>query len=204
VIRVIIVDDHPVVREGLAVGLEHVGEITITGTAGSIAEALRLIERSAPDVLVLDLDLSGEDGLDAIPRVYDLSPDTRILILTAYESDDQVVGALRAGASGYLLKGALLTEIRTAVRKVHAGETYLDARVAGRVARLLRAEGPRITARERDVLTLLHAGRANKEIATALGISERTVKFHVTSILNKLGADNRTHAVALALQQKLI
>lgn len=203
-IRVVIVDDHPVVREGLAAGLEEAGQITIAGTAGSVAEALRQVQSARPDVLILDLELSGEDGLAAIPRVYELSPDTRILILTAYESDDQLLGALRAGASGYLLKGALLTEIRNAVRRVHAGDTFLDARMAGRAASILRAERPRITAREKDVLSLLHDGRSNKEIATSLGISERTVKFHVTSILNKLGADNRTHAVALALQQKLI
>jgi DNA-binding NarL/FixJ family response regulator len=192
--KVAIVDDHPVVREGLAAALSRRG-FTITGAFGSAEELLRA--RFAADVVLLDLELPGMSGVDAVARV-----GKPVLVLTAYANDEQIDAVLRAGARGYLLKGAAVDEIERAIRAVAAGQTYLDPKVASRVIALRGA--PRLSAREREVLRLVAAGRSNKEIAYALEIAERTVKFHVTAIFNKLGAENRAQAVALAMERGLV
>lgn len=205
-IRIVVVDDHPVVREGLVASLEDDPEFQVVGAAGSAEQALPLVTTQQPDIILLDLELPGVNGLAAIPALLAAHPGTRILILTAYDTDERVLGALRAGAQGYLLKGASLEEIARAIRAVHAGESYLAPRIATKV---LAELGPRkrpaaLSHREREVLRLVAGGRSNKQIAQALAITERTVKFHVTSILNKLGAENRAQAVALAAQRGLI
>ncbi len=205
-IRIVVVDDHPVVREGLVASLEDDPEFQVVGAAGSAEDALPLVAAQRPDLVLLDLELPGISGLEAIPAFAAASPASRILILTAYDTDERVLGAIRAGARGYLLKGASLDEIARAIRAVHGGESYLEPRIATKVLSQL---GPRtrpaaLSARERDVLRRVAGGRSNKQIAHALGITERTVKFHVTSILNKLGADNRAQAVALAAQRGLL
>jgi DNA-binding NarL/FixJ family response regulator len=205
-IRIIVVDDHPVVREGLVASLEDDPEFQVVGSAGSAEDALPLVTTQHPDVILLDLELPGVNGLEAIPALTAAHPASRILILTAYDTDERVLGAIRAGAKGYLLKGASLEEIARAIRSVHAGESYLEPRIATKV---LAELGPRrrpaaLSHREREVIRLVAAGRSNKQIARELGITERTVKFHVTSILNKLGADNRAQAVALAAQRGLV
>lgn len=205
-IRVLVIDDHPVVREGLVASLEDEADFTVVGAAGSLDEALPLVTAERPDVILLDLELPGVDGLAAIPVLRAAHADGRLLILTAYDTDERVLGAMRGGAAGYLLKGAPLSAIARAIRAVHAGETYLDPRIAGKVVAELspgRKTGA-LSRREREVLRLVAAGRSNKQIAGALGITERTVKFHVASILNKLGADNRAQAVALAGQRGLL
>jgi len=184
VIRILVVDDHPVVREGLVATLEDDPEFTVVGAAGSAEDALALARSQRPDVVLLDLELPGMDGLAAIPALTAAHPDARILILTAYDTDERVIGAIRSGAKGYLLKGAGLEEIARAIRTVHGGESYLEPRIA---AKVLAADG-----------------RSNKQIARALKLTERTVKFHVTTILNKLGAENRAQAVALAVQRGLL
>lgn len=186
-------DDHPVVREGLIAALAREFEVV---AAFASAEEL-LSARFSADVILLDLELPGMSGVDAIPRLT-----TPVLVLTAYASDEQIDAVLRAGARGYLLKGAALEEIGRAIRAVARGESYLDPRVASRVAAL--AHAPRLSPRERDVLRLLAGGNSNKEIAASLKVTERTVKFHVTSIFNKLGAENRAQAVTIAHQRGLI
>jgi DNA-binding NarL/FixJ family response regulator len=191
--KIVVVDDHPVVREGLIAALAR--EFEVVAAFGSAEELLAA--RVNADVILLDLELPGISGIDAIPRIA-----TPVLVLTAYASDEQIDAVLRAGARGYLLKGAALEEIGRAIRTVARGETYLDPRVASRAAALARA--PRLSPRERDVLRLLAAGNSNKEIAAALHVTERTVKFHVTSIFNKLGAENRAQAVTIAHQRGLI
>jgi DNA-binding NarL/FixJ family response regulator len=190
--RVVIVDDHPVVREGLAAALKN---FEIVGAFGSAEELLS--SRVDAEVVLLDLELPGISGIEAIPRIK-----ARVLVLTAYATDEQIDAVLRAGAGGYLLKGASVDEIERAIRAVARGETYLDPRVASRVIALSHA--PRLSPREREVLKLVAAGRSNKEIGAALKVTERTVKFHVTAIFNKLGAENRAQAVAIAHERGLV
>jgi len=207
VIRVLVVDDHPVVREGLVSVLEDEADFAVVGTAGSAEEALALARRERPDVVLLDLELPGQDGVAAIPALLAIQPAPRVLAFTAYDADERVLGALRAGAAGYLLKGAPAEEIARAVRTVHGGESYLTPRVAAKVVRQVRAPhaaSGALSAREREVLRLVAEGQSSKQIARALGIAERTVKFHVTAIFQKLGADNRAQAVALAARRGLL
>jgi len=195
--RLVIVDDHPVVREGLVAALHGKGAMEVAGVFGTAEEALASVNRVRPDVIILDLELPGLGGLEAIARF-----PAPVLVLTAYGTDDEIERAIEAGAKGYLLKGAPLDEIERAIAAVSRGESYLDPRVASRV--LSRKKSQRLSTREREVLRLLAGGRSNKEIAKQLRISERTAKFHVTSIFNKLGAENRAQAVAIAAERRLI
>ncbi len=205
-IRIVVVDDHPVVREGLVAVLRDEEEFKVVGAAGSADEAVSLVAAQRPDVILLDLELPTVGGLETIPKLRDARPQSKILILTAYDTDERVMGALRAGAQGYLLKGAPLEEITRAIRAVHAGGSYLDPRIASKVVGALdpRRRPRTLSGREREVLRLVAAGQATKQIARALGITERTVKFHVTSIFNKLSAENRAQAVALATRRGLL
>jgi DNA-binding NarL/FixJ family response regulator len=207
VIRVLVVDDHPIVRQGLVAVLGDEPDLEVVGSAGSAEEALALAARHRPDVALLDLELPGLGGIEAIARFATASPDTAILVFTAYDTDERVFGAIRSGAKGYLLKGAAADEIARAVRAVHAGGSYLESRVAAKLVADVRA--PRrshgeLSERERSVLRLVAEGLPNKQIARALSITERTVKFHLASAFNKLGADNRAQAVALASQRGLL
>ena len=187
--RVVIVDDHPVVREGLVAALG----ADVAGVFATAEEALAAGVKT--DVVVLDLELPGLSGLDAIARF-----DAPVLVLTAYANDEDIARALAAGAKGYLLKGAPLDDIERAIAAVARGDSVLDPRITARAL----APRQRLTPRERDVLRLVAAGQTNKEIAAALRISERTAKFHVTAILGKLGAQNRARAVAVAKERHLI
>jgi len=205
-IRVLIVDDHPVVREGLRAVLEDTKEMQVVGEVGSAEEALSSVERALPDIVLLDLELPGMNGVDAIPRFADAASHPRVIILTAYDTEERVLAALKAGAVGYVLKGAPAGEIAQAIRAVAGGGSYLTPRVAARVVAQVKA--PRrsglLTARERQVLGLVARGRSNKQIARDLAITERTIKFHMTTIFNKLGADNRAQAIAIAAQRGLL
>ena len=187
--RVLIIDDHPIVREGLVAALHGRGDIEVAGGFGSAEEGIAAARRLKPDVVILDLELPGISGLDAIAQF-----DAPVLMLTAYGTDDEIERAIAAGAKGYLLKGAPLDDIARAIDVLSRGETY--TRMPSRSRRV------RLTDREREVLRLL--GNTNKEIAAALKISERTVKFHVTSIFNKLGAESRAQAVAIGAEQRLV
>lgn len=201
--RIVIVDDHPVVREGLVAAL-HGEDIEVAGAFRSLGEAAAALPRLDPDVVVLDLELPDGSGGDAV-RAVTRASSAPILVLTAYDTDELLLGALDAGARGYLLKGASVAEIRRAIRAVSRGESVLDPRVATKVIALTRRDRPaQLSEREREVLGRIARGQSNKEIAAALAISERTAKFHVTSILNKLGVANRAAAVAVAKERGFV
>ena len=204
-IRVLIVDDHPIVREGVAAVLEREADIEVVGASDSVGAGLRLAATHHPHVVVLDLKLPDAQGGDGVAR---FARDGRgVVVFTAYDGDEDVYRALEAGARGYLLKGAPAAEIAHAIRQVRAGESYLSPRVAGKLVRGVshpRARPGLLSARERGVLRLVAAGLSNREIAQTLTISERTVKFHVTALFNKLGADNRAQAVAMAAERGLL
>jgi len=206
VIRIVVVDDHPIVRQGLVSALGDEADFEVVGAVGSAEEALDVVGRLAPEVLLLDLELPGLDGVDAIPRLAEASPATGVLVFTAYDADERVLGAIRAGARGYLLKGATTADIAAAIRAVAAGGSALEPRVAAKLAAALRAPrgAGQLSAREREVLGLIAEGLPGKQIARQLGISERTVKFHTASLLRKLGADNRAQAVAVAAERGLL
>jgi len=207
VIRVAVVDDHPIVRQGLVGVLEDEADLEVVGAFGSAREAIGHVPRLQPDVLLLDLEMPEQDGVEAIPLLLQAKDSLAILVFTAYDTEERVLGALRAGARGYLLKGASSDEIARAVRQVHAGGSYLEPRVASRL--IAQVQTPRRTStslsdREREVLRLVADGQPTKQVARTLGITERTVKFHVNSIFHKLGAENRAQAVALAAQRGLL
>ncbi len=205
-IRVVVVDDHPIVRQGLVATLDDESDFQVVGAASSAEEAVGLVERHAPDVILLDLELPGMSGVEAIPRLREASPASKILVFTAYDTDERVLSAVRAGAGGYLLKGAAVSEIAGAIRTVADGGTALAPSAAAKLANAVRAPrgaGP-LTPREREVLRLVAQGLPGKQIAGALGISERTVKFHTASLIRKLDADNRAQAVAVAAQRGLL
>ncbi len=204
-IRVLIVDDHPIVRDGLLAVLDDHPDLEIVAAVGSAEEALGLAVR--PDIVLLDLELPGLDGVAALPRLAEIMPAARVLVLTAYTTDERVFGALKAGAAGYLLKGTPAAEIVRAIRDVHAGGSALEPTVAARVVAAVGAPhrvSTELSPREREVLALLAEGLPTKQIARSLGITERTVKFHVASLFAKLGASNRAQAVALAARRKLL
>jgi DNA-binding NarL/FixJ family response regulator len=205
-IRLVLVDDHPIVRQGLTSALEDEADFQVVGAAGSAEEAIAVVPRLRPDVVLLDLELPGLGGVEAIPRLIEASPPTKVLIFTAYDTDERVIGALRAGARGYLLKGASVADIARAIRDVASGGSALEPRVAAKVVATVRTHraADHLTDREREVLRLIAQGLPSKQIARALNISERTVKFHTASLLHKLGAENRAQAVALATQRGLL
>jgi DNA-binding NarL/FixJ family response regulator len=204
-IRVLIVDDHPIVREGVATVLEHESDIDVVGAAGTIDEGLRLAAKFQPNIVLLDLRLPDASSFDGVTTF--ASEGRGIVVFTAYDADEDVFRAIRGGARGYLLKGSPAAEIAQAIRQVHAGESYLSPRIAAKLVKGVaepRGRAGLLSARERGVLRLVAAGLSNRQIAHTLAISERTVKFHVTAIFNKLGADNRAQAVALAAERGLL
>ncbi|HEX6819286.1 MAG TPA: response regulator transcription factor [Ktedonobacterales bacterium] len=206
-ITLFVVDDHPIVRQGLVAALEDEPDFQVVGAVGSAEDALASLGALQPNVVLLDLELPGIGGVAAIPQLLALQPGTHILVFTAYDTEERVLGALRAGAKGYLLKGATAAEIARAVRAVASGGSALEPRIAARLVTEMsgtHAAGRHLTAREREVLQLIADGQASKQIARALGISERTVKFHTASLLRKLGADNRAQAVAVAVQRGML
>lgn len=206
-IRVLVVDDHPIVREGLVTVLADQPGIEVAGAAASAEGALLCLKQTPTDVILLDLELPNMSGLDAIPSLLSAAPALRILVFTAYDGEERVRRALQAGAKGYLLKGAPVAELVRAIQSVHRGKVHLEARVEGQALTatgLLRRSPTQLTERERHVLQQAAAGLSNKQIAHHLGITERTVKFHFTSIFLKLDAENRAQAVALAIQRGLI
>ncbi len=209
-IRILVVDDHPIVRDGLVAILETQPDFVVVGTAATGREGAALAAARRPQVVLLDLEMPDLDGPATLRLMRQHRPDIRALIFTAFDSDERIVSAVEAGAQGYLLKGAPREEIFNAIRIVARGGSLLQPVVASRLLRRLSTadEGPKdvasLTPREREVLALLARGLPNKAIAAELVISERTVKFHVSALLGKLGASNRTEAVRLAAQRGLI
>jgi DNA-binding NarL/FixJ family response regulator len=204
-IRVLIVDDHPIVREGVTAVLERERDIDVVGAADTIGEGLRLAAKFHPDVVLLDLKLPDADAVDGVTSF--AGKGRGVVVFTAHDTDEDVFRAIRGGARGYLLKGSAAAEIAQAIRQVHAGESYLSPSIAAKLVKEVtqpRGRTGLLSARERGVLRLVAAGLSNRQIAEALSISERTVKFHVTAIFNKLGAENRAQAVALAAERGLL
>ncbi len=196
-IRVLVVDDHAMVREGLASVLAADGDIQIVASAANGAEAVQLVADHTPDVVVMDLSMPVMDGIEATRAVREAARGTRVLVLTSFTDRDRVRRAIDAGATGYQLKDAEPADLRGAVRSVHAGHAPLDPRIAGV---LLGPERPAVdlSQREGEVLRLVAQGFANKQIATALGIAERTVKAHLGSIFRQIGVADRTSAALWA------
>jgi DNA-binding NarL/FixJ family response regulator len=207
VIRVLIADDHAVVRQGLRTFLELQEDIEVVGEAADGEQALAAAAELEPDVVLMDLVMPRLDGVAAIERLRDLGSAARVIVLTSFLDEDKVLPAVRAGAAGYLLKDVEPAELVRAIRTVDGGEALLHPAVAARVLRELAADDDRarrhelLTPREREVLALLARGRANKAIAFELGVAEKTVKTHVGNILGKLGLSDRTQAALYAVRE---
>ena len=201
-IRVLIVDDHPLMREGIAALLSSQEGIAVVAQAADGNDAVAQFELHRPDLCLMDLQMPGSDGVAAITAIRRHAPDARIVVLTTFGGDARVAAALRAGAAGYLLKDVLGTELVRTVREVCSGRQVISPALRHELA--AHAISDSLSSRELDVLRLAACGRSNREIGVALAIREATVKTHMSTILAKLGASDRTHAVAIAVQRGYI
>jgi DNA-binding NarL/FixJ family response regulator len=201
-IRILTVDDHPLLREGIASLVGTQPDMAIVGEASNGREAIDQFRKHRPDITLMDLRMADLNGIEAITQIHAEFADAKIIVLTTYSGDAQIFRALKAGAQGYLLKGLLRKELLETIRAVHAGKKRISPEVASQVAEY--ATDSALTAREIDILQLIAQGNANKIVADRLSISEDTVKAHVRSILSKLGANDRTHAVTIALKRGII
>ena len=208
-IRIVVADDHPIVRAGIVGLLEQAPGIEVVGEAADGAEAVELAASERPDLVLMDLRMPGVDGASATASIVAAGQGTRVLVLTTYETDDHILAAIEAGASGYLLKAAPQAEILAGIRAVAAGETVLAPSIAAKLVSRVRADAasvapPTLSPREREVLALVAAGRSNPEIARDLYIGEATVKTHLLHAFEKLGVNDRTRAVTRAMELGLL
>ncbi|HKE78264.1 MAG TPA: response regulator transcription factor [Solirubrobacteraceae bacterium] len=209
-IRVVIADDHAVVREGLRAFLALQDDVEVVAEAADGEEAVSAVDRFTTDVALVDLVMPRVDGIEAIRRIRAAHPETRVIVLTSFVDEDKMLPAVRAGASGYLLKDVQPQDLVEAIRTVHGGGTLLHPAVVEELVRQVSRDGERgrpdspLTEREREVLALIARGRANKAIAFELGVAEKTVKTHVSNILAKLGLTDRTQAALYAVREGLV
>ena len=201
-IRIMLVEDHQVVRQGLVALLSSMDDLEVVGSVGDGLEAVETFRTLRPDVTLMDLQLPNLGGVDTIRRIRGEFPQARFIVLTTFDGDEDIYRALQAGARAYLLKGMPLEELLTTIYAVHSGKLHIPSSVAEKLAE--RLSGQELTARELSVLERIVAGRANKEIAADLFISEATVKTHINSLLGKLGVADRTHAATVAIQRGLV
>ena len=201
-IRIALVDDHPILRQGIAALISDQPDLQLVGQASNGLEAIEQFRLHRPDVMLMDLQMPGMNGIDAMSAIRGEFPDARFVVLTTYTGDVQIVRALKAGARAYLLKSLLHRELLETIRSVHAGNKRIPPEIAAELAD--HAADDQLTAREIEVLRLIASGNANKIVADQLSITEETVKAHVKSILSKLDANDRTHAVTIALKRGII
>ena len=201
-IRIMTVDDHPLMRQGIAAIINSQPDMEVIAEASDGEEAIAQFRMHRPDVTLMDVQMPNMNGTEAIQRIRSEFPDAKVLVFSTYAGDVQVLHAMKAGARGYLLKGNVRTELLEAIRTVHSGRKRIPPEIAAELAD--HAADDQLTSREIDVLRLIGAGNANKLIADKLGIGETTVKNHISSILSKLGANDRAHAVTIALQRGII
>lgn len=201
-IRILAVDDHPLVRKGISALVNAEPDMKLVAEASNGKEAIDAFRSHRPDITLMDLRMPKMDGLEALEAIRREFPEARIIILTTYSGDRLVLRALKAGAKAYLLKGEVHTELLDAIRAVHAGQKRIPREIAAALAGHAGAES--LTDREMDILRLIGAGNSNKQIAERLAIAEATVKGHITSLLSKLGANDRAHAVTIGLRRGII
>ena len=201
-IRIALVDDHPILRQGIAALISDQPDLQLVGQASNGLEAIEQFRLHRPDVMLMDLQMPGMNGIDAMSAIRGEFPDARFVVLTTYTGDVQIVRALKAGARAYLLKSLLHRELLDTIRSVHAGNKRIPPEIAAELAD--HAADDQLTPREIEVLRLVAAGNANKIVADRLSITEETVKAHVKNILSKLDANDRTHAVTIALKRGII
>jgi DNA-binding NarL/FixJ family response regulator len=204
VIRVLVADDHPIVRSGIVALLQTARDVEVVGEATTGLEAVELALELTPDVILMDLRMPGIDGDEATARILGALPGARVLILTTYETDDSILTAIEAGASGYLLKAAPQEEILAGVRAVARGDVALAPRIAAVLVQRVKTPAPSLSPRETEVLRLVAAGKSNPSIATELYVGEATVKTHLLHVFEKLGVSDRTRAVTRAMELGLI
>ena len=201
-IRILRVEDHPVFRQGLAAIVSAERDMLLVGQASNAVDAVAEFRRHRPDITLMDVRLPGTDGTDALIAIRGEFPQARIIMLTTSDGDGDIQRAMRAGASGYILKSMHMDELLSVIRSVHAGRRHISPEVAARLAEHLGDDD--LTARELDVLRLIRDGHRNKQIADQLAISENTVNFHIKNLVDKLQANDRTHAVTIALRRGLL